>query len=91
MCGKIMPGLILYSVSYEKLYPTLKVNIQHFLSTKTIKKIRVSHLNECNFDNYQFFSLVTFLVQTIELYLQKGTFLENLMPTLKKRKTKLQC
>ena len=72
-----MPGLILYSVSYEKVYPTLKVNIQHFLSTIIIKKIQVSHLNECNFDNYQFFSLMTFLGEIIELYLQKGTFLEN--------------
>ena len=42
------------------------------------------HLNECNFDNYQFFPLMTFLGKIIELYLQWGIFLENLIPTLNK-------
>ena len=43
----------------------------------------VQHLNECNFDNYQFFPLTTFLGEIIGLYLQTSNFLENLMPILK--------
>ena len=46
----------------------MKVNTQDFLLTKT-KNIQASHLNKCNFDNYQFFSLMT-LGEIIELYLQ---------------------
>ena len=62
----------LYRVSCKKVYPTLKFNIQRFFSTKIIKNIQILHLNECNFDNYQFFPLMTFLglLNFIELYLQ---------------------
>ena len=62
-------------MSCKKVCPTLKVSIQHFLSTKIIK-------NKCNFDNFQFFPLITFLGEIIELYLQQSNFLEILMPTL---------
>ena len=78
-----MPGSVLNKVSCKKVYPTLKVNTQDFLLTKTSKNIQTSHLNKCNFDNYQFFSLMT-LGEIIELYLQQGNFLENLIPTLNK-------
>ena len=32
-------------VSCKKVYPTLKANIQHFLSTKVIKYTQMEHLN----------------------------------------------
>ena len=41
----------LYRVSCKKVYQTLKVNIQRFLSTKIIKNIQILHLNKYN--NYQ--------------------------------------
>ena len=66
----------------KKVYPTLKDNIQHFLSIKTFKNIQISHLNECNIHSYQFFSLMTFLRKTIENLLTTGYFLKNIMPTL---------
>ena len=31
----------IYRVSCKKIYPTLKVNIQRFLSTKIIKRIQI--------------------------------------------------
>ena len=68
----------------KKVYPSLKLNIQHFLSTKIIENIQIYHLNECNFDNYQFFQLMTFLGEIIELYLQQDNFLDNLMRTSNK-------
>ena len=48
----------------------MKVSTQHFLSTKIIKNIQIQHLNECNFENYQFFPRMAFLGEIIELYLQ---------------------
>ena len=51
----------------QKRRSTLKVNIQHFLEIKLIKHIQ--HLNECNFDNYHLFPLMTFFRKIIELYL----------------------
>ena len=53
-----------------------------------MKYIQIKHLNECNFDNYQFFPLMTFLGESIGLYLQWDYFLENLMPTLNKEMEK---
>ena len=53
-----------------QIYPTLKIKMQYFLSTKIIKYIRILLLNEYNFDNYLFLPLMTFLVEIIELYLQ---------------------
>ena len=63
-------------MSCKKVYPTLKVYIQHFLSTKIIKYIKISHLNEFNFDSYQFFPLMTFLGEIVEVCLQYGSVLE---------------
>ena len=77
----------IYRLSCKKVYPTLKVNIQHFLSTKLIKNKQIYHLNECNFDNLHvqktikiiknliliinwLFSIMTFLGEIIQLYLQ---------------------
>ena len=54
----------------QKGYPNLKVNIQHFLSTKITKNIQIYCLNEFNFDNYQFAPLITIFGGIIELYLQ---------------------
>ena len=38
--------------------------------TFSFKKNHQIHTNECNFDNYPVFPLLTFLGETIELYLQ---------------------
>ena len=57
-----------HRVSCKKVHPTLKVNIQHFHSTKIIKYIEILLLNECNFDNYPFFPLMIFFGDIIELY-----------------------
>ena len=67
----------------KKVYSTLTVNIQRFLSAK-IKNIQMYHVSECYFDNYQFLQLITFLGEIIELYLCEGNFLENIMSALNK-------
>ena len=50
------------TTDFECQYPT-------FLLTKIIENIQIQHLNQCKFDNYQFFPLMTFLGKIIELYL----------------------
>ena len=69
-----MRTLLLYGDHVQgvlnKVYPTLKVNIQNFLMTKVVKHIQILKLNECDFDNYPFFPLITFLGEIIKLYLQ---------------------
>ena len=54
----------------QKGYPDLKVNIQHFLSTKITKNIQIYCLIEFNFDKYEFVPLITIFGEIIELYLQ---------------------
>ena len=55
-------ALTIYRVSCKKVYPALKVNTLH-------QKYKNIQLNEPNFENYQFFQLMT-LEEIAELYLQ---------------------
>ena len=75
----------------KKVYPTLKANIQHFVSTKIIKYIQIYLIDECIFDNYPFFLLIIFWGEIIKLYLQQGNFLQNLMSALNKETKVTDC
>ena len=69
--------------------PTIQGDMQKSMSNFEHKSSNIYKYNtlvssKCNFDNYPFFSLLTFLGEIIELYLRYGNYLENVMPTLHK-------
>ena len=54
-----------------------------------MKYIQIKHLNECDFVNYQFFPLMTFMGEITELYLEQVNFFEILVP-ISNKETKIQ-